>query len=60
MHGKAVTTEVAAVRALQRQTSENVFLIYKTARTHSWVAANDGAKGRLIYELAKEKAGKVS
>jgi len=47
------------VRALQRQTSENVFLIYKTARFTSLGLTSDAAKIRTFFEINKKNKKKV-
>ena len=44
---------VCEVRSPQRQTSENVFLIYKTARLPTAGLTSDGAKIERILELYK-------
>ena len=53
-HLPAVMLRVCEVLGSQRQTFENVFLIYKTARFHPSGLTSDGAKIRIISETCKD------
>ena len=58
-HLSVVVLRICEIRDAQRQTFENVFLIYMTARSPIGGLTSDGAKIRNNFETAKEKEEKT-